>query len=157
MKVGKVVNVCMLTNAPILEWICSHLSLPIALWFSLNFFPLWRSEGKQVQFKLSGLKYRGGNSTLSCPHLTPQCMWVSVWVCVCEWVWVWESTIQAWSLSWRYIENEWKHPLQKALSLELSATLTCSYIAVKTKLALDLKSHATEQHVFFVFTVNFPH
>lgn len=26
--------------------------------FLFNFFPLWRSEGKQVQFKLSGLKYR---------------------------------------------------------------------------------------------------
>lgn len=30
----------------------------LACGFQTNFFPLWCSEGKQVQFKLSGLKYR---------------------------------------------------------------------------------------------------
>lgn len=58
MKEGKDVNACLLTNTPLLEWICSYVSLQHTLWFSLNFFPLWRSEGKQVQFELSGLKYR---------------------------------------------------------------------------------------------------
>lgn len=76
----KYVCIC-LANSSFLQWICSHVCMLHTVWFSLTSFHFDAVRGSRCNSSCQVWNTERGNSTLSCPHLTPVCVCVCMHVC----------------------------------------------------------------------------